>query len=85
MNDNDAARAPFVPIVTGTIAFWVGKKNAPGGSDHTHKWMVYVRHADDMDLSYAVSKVAFKLHPSFVNHIRGAWLVCGRRLPASLI
>ena len=68
----DAAKAaPFVPIVFGSIAFWLGKKSVIGSMDHTHRWMVYLRHAEDKDLSYAVSKVVFTLHPSFVNHIRG--------------
>lgn len=72
MNENAAARAPYVPIVYGSIATWIGKKNAPGSAEHTHRWMVYVRHADDKDLSYAVSRVDFTLHPSFANHVRGA-------------
>jgi hypothetical protein len=72
MDEVPAVRAPYVPVVWGTIAAWLGKKNAPGGSEHTHKWTVYVRHADDRDLSYAVSKVVFTLHPSIPNHVRGA-------------
>ena len=78
MNENAAARAPYVPIVYGSIATWLGKKNAPGASEHTHRWMVYVRHVDDKDLSYAVSRVDFTLHPSFTNHVRGASCRCPR-------
>ena len=66
-----AAEAPCIPIVNGSIALWLGKKCAAGSTEHTHRWMVFLRHAEDKDLSYAVAKVAFTLHPSFTNHIRG--------------
>ena len=65
--ESAAVRAPFVPIVYGTVAFWLGVKKvlAPGViPDSTHRWSVYVRHAGDGDLSFAVEKVVFILHPS---------------------
>ena len=68
MQEDAAARALSVPIVYGSVAFFLGKKNP---TEHTHKWSIYVRHADDKDLSYIVSKVEFYLHPSFTNAIRG--------------
>ena len=40
-------------------------------SEHTHRWIVFVRHPDDCDLSFVVSKVVFTLHSSFADHIRG--------------
>jgi len=40
-------------------------------SEHTHRWIVFVRHPDDYDLSFVVSKVVFTLHSSFADHIRG--------------
>lgn len=73
MEEDAAARALFVPIVSGSIAFWLGKKGGVAGQEHTHKWTVYLRHANDFDLTYAVARVEFTLHPSFANHVRGAW------------
>ena len=69
LQEDVAARAPAVPFVYGSIAFWLGKKANTG--EHTHKWSVYVRHARDKDLSYAVERVEITLHPSFANPVRG--------------
>ena len=70
-----AAAAPCIPIVYGSIAFWLGKPAAGTASqDHTHRWMVFLRHADDKDMSYAISKVVFTLHPSFTNPVRGTFV-----------
>ncbi|KAG0590763.1 hypothetical protein KC19_1G124600 [Ceratodon purpureus] len=50
-----------IPIVYGSISFWLGKKAA----ESTHKWTTYVRSATNEDLSVLVKKVVFQLHPSF--------------------
>jgi len=44
------------------------KRPAPGES--THKWSVFVRHAEGRDLAFAVSKVVFTLHPTVPHHVR---------------
>ncbi|KAL5713511.1 Transcription initiation factor TFIID subunit 14b [Ranunculus cassubicifolius] len=56
-----------VPIVYGTISFWLGKKASEYNS---HKWTVYVRSATNDDLSVVVKRVVFQLHPSFNNPTR---------------
>lgn len=43
----------------------------PVSAEHTHRWIVFVRHPDDLDLTFAISKVVFTLHSSFPDHIRG--------------
>ncbi|XP_047092993.1 transcription initiation factor TFIID subunit 14b-like [Lolium rigidum] len=55
------------PIVYGTISFWLGKKASEYNS---HKWTVYVRHANNEDLSVIVKRAVFQLHPSFTNPTR---------------
>lgn len=50
-----------IPIVYGSISFWLGKKAA----ESTHKWTTYVRSATNEDLSVLIKKVVFQLHPSF--------------------
>ncbi|CAM8985652.1 unnamed protein product [Rhodiola kirilowii] len=57
----------FVPIVYGTIAFWLGRK---ASESQSHKWTVYVRGASNEDLSAVIKRVVFKLHPSFNNPTR---------------
>ncbi|KAM7265207.1 hypothetical protein ACFE04_002890 [Oxalis oulophora] len=56
-----------VPIVYGTIAFYLGRKASESLS---HKWTVYVRGATNEDLGAVVSRVVFQLHPSFNNPTR---------------
>ncbi|KAF6160581.1 hypothetical protein GIB67_019521 [Kingdonia uniflora] len=56
-----------LPIVKGTISFWLGKK---ASEYHSHKWTVYVRSATNEDLSVVVKRVIFQLHPSFSNPTR---------------
>lgn len=52
-----------LPIAYGSIAFYLGKK---ADEYHTHRWTLYVRSPDpNFDLSRAISKVVFQLHPSF--------------------
>ncbi|XP_039158077.1 transcription initiation factor TFIID subunit 14b isoform X4 [Eucalyptus grandis] len=64
-----------LPIVYGTIAFYLGRK----ASDlfvstvirsQSHKWTVYVRGATNEDLSAVIKRVVFQLHPSFNNPTR---------------
>ena len=91
LQEDAAARAPAVPIVYGSVAFWLGRKTNAG--EHTHKWSVYVRHAHDKDLSYVVERVEITLHPSFANPVRGERPIAGvarravggGRLRASLV
>ena len=47
---------------------------------HTHKWSIYVHSYSNDDLSAYVSKVQFRLHETYQNHVRGkeeiAFYVC---------
>jgi YEATS domain-containing protein 4 len=52
------------PIVIGTVAISLGKKAT---ETETHKWTLYVRSADNTDLTDVVAKVVFHLHPTFHN------------------
>ncbi|XP_043709365.1 transcription initiation factor TFIID subunit 14b-like [Telopea speciosissima] len=56
-----------VPIVYGTISFWLGKKASEYNS---HKWTVYVRGATNEDLGVVIKRAVFTLHPSFNNPTR---------------
>uniref|UniRef100_A0A7S1Z287 YEATS domain-containing protein n=1 Tax=Ditylum brightwellii TaxID=49249 RepID=A0A7S1Z287_9STRA len=56
-----------VPIVYGSIAFFLGKK---ADEYHTHRWTLYVRSPNGEDLSTGISKVVFQLHPSFPQPVR---------------
>ncbi|KAF5738129.1 transcription initiation factor TFIID subunit 14b [Tripterygium wilfordii] len=56
-----------VPIVYGTIAFYLGRK---ASESQSHKWTVYVRGATNEDLSVVIKRVVFQLHPSFNNFTR---------------
>ncbi|KAI2510253.1 YEATS family [Fragilaria crotonensis] len=51
-----------LPIVYGSIAFFLGKK---ADEYHTHKWTLYLRGPNDEDLGVCIQKVVFQLHPSF--------------------
>eukprot|EP01040_Poterioochromonas_malhamensis_P010725 gene10725-11685_t len=53
------------PIVYGSIAFYLGKK---AEEFNTHRWSLYVR---GPHLSIFIEKVAFTLHPSFEQQVRG--------------
>lgn len=44
-------------------------KNTPDG--YTHDWELFVRGADDVDISAYVDKVVFQLHESFPKPKRG--------------
>lgn len=56
-----------VPIVFGSIAFWLGKK---ASEFQSHKWTVYVRGATNEDLGVVVKRAVFQLHASFNNPTR---------------
>ncbi|XP_057867844.1 transcription initiation factor TFIID subunit 14b isoform X1 [Cryptomeria japonica] len=56
-----------IPIVYGTVSFWLGKK---ADEYHSHKWTVYIRGATNEDLGVAIKRVVFQLHPSFNNPTR---------------
>lgn len=80
-----AAAAPSVRFSYGSIAFPLpGRRAAP---EHTHRWSVFVRGADNGDLTHAVSRVVFTLHESFAQPVRGACPRAAveppRRLPGS--
>jgi len=56
-----------IPFVYGSVAFFLGKK---ADEYHTHRWTLYVRGPNNEDLSMAISKVVFQLHPSFPQPVR---------------
>jgi hypothetical protein len=69
------------PFVYGTTArpFGPGFPKPPGVPEgHTHSWEVFVRGIDpDVDVTYWLRRVQFKLHESIANHVRsrlfGEW------------
>lgn len=56
-----------LPIVYGSIAYYLGKK---ADESATHEWTLYLRGPNHEDLSPAISKVIFQLHPSFAQPMR---------------
>mmetsp|Transcript_53095 Transcript_53095/g.126329 ORF Transcript_53095/g.126329 Transcript_53095/m.126329 type:complete len:240 (+) Transcript_53095:24-743(+) len=56
-----------VPFAYGSIAFWQGKR---AGEFQTHKWHIYLRGANNEDLTPLIERVIFQLHPSFNNPTR---------------
>jgi YEATS domain-containing protein 4 len=66
-----------VPISYGSVCFNVGKGRLASNPDHNHKWTVFLRGAYNQDITYAVSKVVFSLHPSYADPIRGASFMRG--------
>eukprot|EP00980_Cylindrotheca_fusiformis_P000600 scaffold154_cov129-Cylindrotheca_fusiformis.AAC.17 len=57
----------FLPIVYGSIAFYLGKK---ADEFQTHEWTLFVRGPNHEDISPAVSKMVFQLHASFAQPVR---------------
>ncbi|PNH05022.1 Protein AF-9 [Tetrabaena socialis] len=53
-----------LPVVVGTCAWWLGKK---ASDTVTHRWTVYLRGANNEDLTHIVQKVTFELHHTFQN------------------
>jgi YEATS domain-containing protein 4 len=66
-SDRLAHTTVCLPIVYGSIAFFLGKK---ADEYHTHKWTLYLRGPNDEDLSLVIQKVVFQLHPSFPRPVR---------------
>ncbi|MEW5315775.1 MAG: hypothetical protein WDW38_007181 [Sanguina aurantia] len=57
-----------LPVIVGTCAFFLGKKQA--ADYNTHRWTVYIRSPTDEDLSHIFSKVSFELHNTFAVPLR---------------
>lgn len=57
-----------LPVVHGSVAFYLGKKVAD--EFQTHQWTLYIRGPNNEDLSCCISKVIFQLHPSFAQPVR---------------
>mmetsp|Transcript_16917 Transcript_16917/g.25086 ORF Transcript_16917/g.25086 Transcript_16917/m.25086 type:complete len:285 (-) Transcript_16917:177-1031(-) len=71
MNHTNNARlsntVACLPLVYGSVAFYLAKK----ADDYaTHEWTLYLRGPNNEDLSGAISKVIFHLHPSFAQPTR---------------
>ncbi|KAL2271588.1 hypothetical protein VTJ83DRAFT_959 [Remersonia thermophila] len=64
----------FRPFVYGTTAKPFDEKTNPKPpgvpDDHTHSWTVFVKGIDDVDITYWLRRVQFKLHESIPNHVR---------------
>ncbi|KAL7463773.1 hypothetical protein ACHAXS_005542 [Conticribra weissflogii] len=57
-----------LPIAYGSVAFSLGEK---ADEYHTHRWTLYLRSPNPTyDLSNAISRVIFQLHPSFTQPTR---------------
>ena len=66
MTENKASMV-IKPLITGSVAYWLGKK---ADTTVSHKWVVYLRGDNNEDLSTYVKEVVFTLHESFVNKCR---------------
>ncbi|KAK0630719.1 yeats family-domain-containing protein [Bombardia bombarda] len=64
----------FRPFIYGTTARPFDDKTNPKPAgvpdDHTHSWTVFVKGIDDVDITYWLRRVQFKLHESIPNHVR---------------
>lgn len=64
----------FRPFVYGTTARPFDERTNPKPpgvpDDHTHSWTVFVKGIDDVDITYWLRRVQFKLHESIPNHVR---------------
>mmetsp|Transcript_54147 Transcript_54147/g.131396 ORF Transcript_54147/g.131396 Transcript_54147/m.131396 type:complete len:379 (+) Transcript_54147:178-1314(+) len=58
----------YLPVVYGSIAYYLGKKKSD--EYNTHEWTLFVRGPNQEDLSPVISKVVFQLHPSFAQPTR---------------
>lgn len=56
-----------LPIVRGSVAWYLGKK---ADEYQTHEWTLFLRGANNEDLSAVIEKVVFTLHSSFAQPIR---------------
>jgi len=57
------------PILYGNTAKHLGTKRDSDG--HTHKWSIYVKPYKNENLAVYISKVQFRLHETYQNHVRG--------------
>lgn len=64
----------YRPFIYGTTARPFDEKTNPKPpgipDDHTHSWTVFVKGIDDVDITYWLRRVQFKLHESIPNHVR---------------
>ncbi|PHH74706.1 hypothetical protein CDD80_2892 [Ophiocordyceps camponoti-rufipedis] len=61
------------PFVVGSTAVPFSESNPkPAGTpdNHTHSWKVFVKGLEDIDITYWVRRVQFKLHESIPNYVR---------------
>lgn len=56
-----------LPLVHGSVAWYLG---AGKNEFQTHQWTLYLRGANNEDISSCIEKVVFQLHPSFAQPIR---------------
>jgi len=56
-----------LPLVHGSVAWYLGKK---ADEFQTHQWTLYLRGANNEDLSVCIQKVVFHLHASFQQPVR---------------
>ncbi|KYK60017.1 histone acetyltransferase subunit [Drechmeria coniospora] len=69
------------PFIVGTTAtpFSDANPRPPGTPDnHTHSWEVFVKGLEDIDITYWVRRVQFKLHESIPNYVRMVEAVPGK-------
>uniref|UniRef100_A0A7S0KX24 YEATS domain-containing protein n=1 Tax=Asterionellopsis glacialis TaxID=33640 RepID=A0A7S0KX24_9STRA len=66
-NDPLEKTTACVPLVYGSMAFYLGKK---ADEYSTHRWTLYLRGPNNEDLSTCVAKAIFQLHPSFAQPVR---------------
>jgi YEATS domain-containing protein 4 len=59
-----------LPIVHGSVAFYLGKRAENKNEYQSHQWTLYLRGLNNEDLSTCIEKVVFQLHPSFAQPIR---------------
>ncbi|PHH85087.1 hypothetical protein CDD83_912 [Cordyceps sp. RAO-2017] len=63
-------RRPFVVGSTAQPFSDTNPKPAGTPDNHTHSWQVFVKGLEDVDMTYWVRRVQFKLHESIPNYVR---------------
>lgn len=67
-HDSGRVQATVVkPIIYGSVAHYLGHENEDG---HTHQWTVYLKSAENEDMSKYVQLVQFRLHNTYPDRIR---------------
>ena len=56
------------PILYGNTAKHFGAKRDSDG--HTHQWKVYIQSLNNDDLSVFISRIQFRLHETYADHVR---------------